>query len=299
MLNAKSIARSIDKYSQTDDEAMKESLRVFGSLALKAAEISASLPDSDIQWSQDELSQALAGKATLLSFGKVKIDPQAFEEALKSLAQTFIEAAGLPADLKAVCEGVNWAEYAVPALVEAASKDPMKYMEAIDALSDDEDLLDIFIFPVVGMALRAFLDKAATDASRQIDKLTPDTTHVERPVACPVCGSTAAIAAVAETQHNGNVKRLYCTCCGADWKFERIRCAVCGDEAVSDLEYVHEEGDDKHRLHVCKSCGHTMPTVFAGEALGFSPDIEAVVMSRLEAYFDETHEEAQENRTLN
>ncbi len=294
MLNAKSIDRSIDKYSQTDDESLKEGLVIFGTLAKTAAQIAGELKHDDIVWTKDELMAALTGKETLLSLGKVKIDPAAFEEALKTMAASFVKAADLPDDLRSICESVNWAEYAVPALVETAAKDPLKYMDAIEALSDDEDLLDVFIFPVVGSTLRAFLDSYATEASREIDALMPDTTHVERPVACPVCGSTAAIAAVAETQHAGNVKRLYCTCCGADWKFERIRCAICGDEAVSDLEYVHEENDDKHRLHVCKGCGQTMPTVFAGEALGFSPDIEAIVMSRLEAYFDETHEAPEE-----
>lgn len=294
MLNIKSIDRAIQTYSQTDDESLKEGLAIFGTLTKKAAEIATTLKSDDIVWTKDELMAALTGKATLLSTGKVKIDPSAFEQALKAMAASFIQAAQLPEDLRELCESVEWSDYAVPALVEVASKDPLKYMQAIEALSEDEDLLDVFIFPVVGSSLRAFLDTYATQASREIDALMPDTTHVERPVACPVCGCSAAIAAVVETQHAGNVKRLYCTCCGADWKFERIRCAICGDEAVSDLEYVHEDGDEKHRLHVCKSCGQTMPTVFAGEALGFSPDIEAIAMSRLEAYFDENHEAHEE-----
>ena len=86
---------------------------------------------------------------------------------------------------------------------------------------------------------------------------------------------------------NGNVKKLYCTCCGASWKFERIRCAVCGDEAVSDLSYVHDEKDESHRLHVCKSCGAAMPTVFAGEELNFNADVEGIVMSGLENFYEE------------
>lgn len=295
MLNIKSIDRSIQAYSQTDDELFKESLEIFGSLIKKAAEIAATLKTEEIVWSKEELMAALTGKATLLSTGKVKIDPKAFEDALKAVASCFIESAHLSDDLRQLCESVQWSDYAVPALVEVASTDPLKYVDAIQTLSQDEDLLDVFILPVVGSSLRAFLDAYATAASRELDAVMPDTTHIERPVSCPVCGCGASIAAVVETQHSGNVKRLYCTCCGADWKFERIRCAVCGDEAVSDLEYVHEDGDEKHRLHVCKSCGQTMPTVFAGEGLGFSPDIESIAMSHLQAYYEENHPALDDN----
>ncbi len=291
MLNSKSIDRAIEKYSQNADEALKEGLKIFGSLVQTAAQISDGLDKTPMVWTKEELTAALKGELALLSLGKITLNPAEFEDALKTMADRFVQASNLPAELEEVCRSIDWSDYAVPALLDQASKDPLKYLHAVEMLSNDEDLLDMVILPVIGSTLRAFLDVHATEASRQLDALVPDTTHFERSVACPVCGSPAAIAAVVETQHSGNVKRLYCTCCGADWKFERIRCAVCGDEAVSDLEYVHEADDEKHRLHVCKSCKQVMPTVFAGDAVGFSPDVESIVMSPLQAYYEETHSE--------
>lgn len=292
MLNTKTIEKSLAAHLQTDDASLAESLHIFGGLLKNAARISSSQPGNEPEWTTHQLAQALKSKETILAQTPVAIDSAAFEAALKDMAACFLDAAGLAGDLKARCEAVVWSDYAVPALTAVAGRAPLEYMQAVESLAQDDDLLDLFIFPVIGFTLRAFLDATATAASTALDKVYPDTVHIERPLNCPVCGSPAAIAAVVETMHNGNVKRLYCNCCGGWWKFERIRCAVCGDEAVSDLEYVHDASDDKRRLHVCKSCHRAMPTLFVGESVGFSPDVESIAMSGLENYYDETHPKA-------
>ena len=67
--------------------------------------------------------------------------------------------------------------------------------------------------------------------------------------------------------------------------FERIRCAVCGDQAVSDLSYIHDETDETRRLHVCAGCHAAFPTIFAGEELNFCADVEQIVMTGLELFY--------------
>ena len=97
------------------------------------------------------------------------------------------------------------------------------------------------------------------------------------------------IAGFAATPKNGNVKHLHCGTCGAHWKFERIRCAACGTSAVSDLSYVHDEADPARRLHVCKACGAATPTFFAsGDAESFSPEVERLRLTGLEAAYEES-----------
>ena len=87
----------------------------------------------------------------------------------------------------------------------------------------------------------------------------------------------------------------YCACCGADWQFERIRCAVCGDEATSELQYVHLEGDDKHRLHVCSACDSTVATVFGAESEDFDPDFESWRCAELMVAYAQTRGQAQKD----
>ena len=134
--------------------------------------------------------------------------------------------------------------------LNALAKYPDALWDRIEEAGMDLTLAELYFVPVTAFAMRVFLDDAATEASRAFDRMVPDTVHFKRSITCPVCGTRASMAAVGATQNRGNVKRLYCACCGADWQFERIRCAVCGDEATSELQYVHLEGDDKHRLHV-------------------------------------------------
>lgn len=285
MLNTKNIDRALAQYADIDDAAVAESLTVFGALLKAAADLSAGLEQAEPEWSKEELQQAIEGKQALLSLGRLTIDREAFERGLKHLAAVYEQAAELDDEGRALCAQVDWSDYATESLMAVAQTDPMAYLQAVETLSPDENLLDLYILPIVGFTLRAFLDATATAASKELDAVIPDTVHIERSLTCPVCGSGAAVAAVVETMRNGNIKKLYCTCCGANWKFERIRCAVCGDEAVSDLTYVHDDKDDKHRLHVCKACQSAMPTVFAGDEMRFCPDVESIVMSSLEEFF--------------
>lgn len=295
MLNITSIEKALEKYSDTQNPGLLDSLTVFGALLKKAAHIAEQQQCALPQYSQEALEEAVRGKATLLSHGDVAIDAQAFQKALIEMSEVFQQAAQLDDEALQLCQQVDWSDYATPSLLQVAARDPMQYLQTIEAISPDEDLLDIYVLPIVGFTLRAFLDSVATEASQKIDALYPDTVHIQRPLTCPVCGSSAAVAAVVGTPRNGNVKKLYCTCCGAQWKFERIRCAVCGDDAVSDLEYVHDEQDQAHRLHVCKGCSSAMPTVFTAETLGFNADIESIVMSDLEAFFMQNQAHAQQD----
>lgn len=291
MLNLNSIERALRKYADCKDADVAARLAIFGALIHKAAQLSQQLSPLVAEFSDADLEAACRGEKVLLRDAHLTIDSESFEKSLRSMAQTFVEAAGLDGEMRAACEEVDWGSYAVPALLKLASTDPMKYLESIEILSPDEDLLDLYVLPVIGYTLRAYLDATATAASGKMAAMRADTVHEERPMKCPVCGGDPSIAAVVGTNTHGNVKKLYCTCCGANWQFERIRCATCGDEATSDLTYVHDERDQAHRLHVCKGCGAAMPTVFAGEELQFNPDIEQIVMSGLESFWAENHQE--------
>lgn len=291
MLNIKTIDRALAKYidqTRQSDPSCAESLAIYGALLKEAAAIAAENTTPVVQWSEDELKAVLEDEdKTLMQGGQIVIDPAHFEASLRRMARVFLAGVETDEEARKLCEEVDWSDYATASLADLAGTDPMQYMQAIVELSPDENVLDLFVLPVVGFTLRAFLDASATHASQRLEALVPDTVHEERRLACPVCGAPAAIAAVVETPRNGNIKKLYCTCCGGSWKFERIRCAVCGTEAVSDLEYVHDEADDKHRLHVCRNCDSAMPTVFAGDETGFCPDVENIYMSRLAGFWEE------------
>lgn len=100
-----------------------------------------------------------------------------------------------------------------------------------------------------------------------------------------MCGTPASAAFVGETDAvDGRGRLLYCSTCGTQWAFDRIRCACCGTQSQTKLHYFHVEGDDAHRLQNCEECGDYMRTVFQDSLkVPLSMEVEDIVMANLDA----------------
>lgn len=274
--------------ASVDDPVVADRLAYFGPALFKVCEVARRLPTAELP-EQARIEEALIRPdRTLLADGPVAIDPAEFEEVVREFAVVLHDAAHAEGSLSDAMKAVDWTRFTTPDLVEVARTRPSDYFDRVEELAEGDDLLSYYILPVLGFALRAHLDRFAALASAAIDR-TDDVTDHDRPLACPVCGGLPDFASVHATPKNGNVKHLHCGTCGAHWKFERIRCAACGTSAVSDLSYVHDEADPARRLHVCKACGAATPTFFAaGDAESFSPEVERLRLTGLEAAYEES-----------
>lgn len=274
--------------ASVDDPVVADRLAYFGPALLKVCEVARRLPTAELP-EQARIEEALIRPdRTLLADGPVAIDPAEFEEVVREFAVVLHDAAHAEGSLSYAMKAVDWTRFATPDLVEVARTRPSDYFDRVEEAAEGDDLLSYYILPVLGFALRAHLDRFAAQASAAIDR-TDDVTDHDRPLVCPVCGGLPDFASVHATPKNGNVKHLHCGTCGAHWKFERIRCAACGTSAVSDLSYVHDEADPARRLHVCKACGAATPTFFAsGDAESFSPEVERLRLTGLEAAYEES-----------
>lgn len=274
--------------ASVDDPVVADRLAYFGPALLKVCEVARRLPTAELP-EQARIEEALIRPdRTLLADGPVAIDPAEFEEVVREFAVVLHDAAHAEGSLSDAMKAVDWTRFTTPDLVEVARTRPSDYFDRVEEAAEGDDLLSYYILPVLGFALRAHLDRFAAQASAAIDR-TDDVTDHDRPLDCPVCGGLPDFASVHATPKNGNVKHLHCGTCGAHWKFERIRCAACGTSAVSDLSYVHDEADPARRLHVCKACGAATPTFFAsGDAESFSPEVERLRLTGLEAAYEES-----------
>lgn len=274
--------------ASVDDPVVADRLAYFGPALLKVCEVARRLPTAELP-EQARIEEALIRPdRTLLADGPVAIDPAEFEEVVREFAVVLHDAAHAEGSLSDAMKAVDWTRFTTPDLVEVARTRPSDYFDRVEEAAEGDDLLSYYILPVLGFALRAHLDRFAAQASAAIDR-TDDVTDHDRPLVCPVCGGLPDFASVHATPKNGNVKHLHCGTCGAHWKFERIRCAACGTSAVSDLSYVHDEADPARRLHVCKACGAATPTFFAsGDAESFSPEVERLRLTGLEAAYEES-----------
>lgn len=274
--------------ASVDDPVVADRLAYFGPALLKVCEVARRLPTAELP-EQARIEEALIRPdRTLLADGPVAIAPAEFEEVVREFAVVLHDAAHAEGSLSDAMKAVDWTRFTTPDLVEVARTRPSDYFDRVEEAAEGDDLLSYYILPVLGFALRAHLDRFAAQASAAIDR-TDDVTDHDRPLVCPVCGGLPDFASVHATPKNGNVKHLHCGTCGAHWKFERIRCAACGTSAVSDLSYVHDEADPARRLHVCKACGAATPTFFAsGDAESFSPEVERLRLTGLEAAYEES-----------
>ena len=274
--------------ASVDDPVVADRLAYFGPALLKVCEVARRLPTAELP-EQARIEEALIRPdRTLLADGPVAIAPAEFEEVVREFAVVLHDAAHAEGSLSDAMKAVDWTRFTTPDLVEVARTRPSDYFDRVEEAAEGDDLLSYYILPVLGFALRAHLDRFAAQASAAIDR-TDDVTDHDRPLVCPVCGGLPDFASVHATPKNGNVKHLHCGTCGAHWKFERIRCAACGTSAVSDLSYVHDEADPARRLHVCKACGAATPTFFAsGDAESFSPAVERLRLTGLEAAYEES-----------
>lgn len=286
MLSLKKLDRLFAKYNINPAEDQ------FLAMLREAARLKTEVTAPEVQWTPEEMQDALHGKKPLFASRFIQIPRKEFLRvfaAIRAVADASVPS-GDP------CLNIPEPEaFFTQDTLNALAKYPDALWDRIEEAGMDLTLAELYFVPVTAFAMRVFLDDAATEASRAFDRMVPDTVHFKRSITCPVCGTRASMAAVGATQNRGNVKRLYCACCGADWQFERIRCAVCGDEATSELQYVHLEGDDKHRLHVCSACESSVATVFGAESEDFDPDFESWRCAELMVAYAQTREQAQKD----
>ena len=286
MLSLKKLDRLFAKYNINPAEDQ------FLAMLHEAARLKTEVTVPEVEWTPEEMQDALHGKKPLFASRFIHVPREEFLRvfaAIRAVADESIPS-GDP------CLNIPEPEaFFTQDTLDALAKYPDALWDRIEEAGMDLTLAELYFVPVTAFAMRVFLDDAATEASSAFDRMVPDTVHFKRSITCPVCGTRASMAAVGATQNRGNVKRLYCACCGADWQFERIRCAVCGDEATSELQYVHLEGDDKHRLHVCSACESSVATVFGAESEDFDPDFESWRCAELMVAYAQMREQAQKD----
>ncbi len=277
MLNPKAIERSFSRYEAYPDVSTKETLKVLKSLLLAAAAEQPGAPEFEVP-PKDELVALLSrGDRVYLAEHPARVDRGVFLGIVRRLAAAAAEAlSGEDAQKLLALDWEGLVTEETLARFLNASEDPSDAASRSFDGDESEDRLRGIVFLVLLYALRVVFEPIASALTKALDAADDPFTFFSRRLTCPVCGTRPDFTAVVPTRHTGNVKRCYCETCGAAWKFERIRCAACGTDKVSDLYYAHDEKDPSGRVHVCLACRAAVPTLFAaGEEFTFSPDIES------------------------
>jgi FdhE protein len=108
----------------------------------------------------------------------------------------------------------------------------------------DEDVIDL-----VDLFLEESLRPALEKVAEKYGKIIMETGWAEG--YCPICGKEPKIGEIREEEGR---RFLFCTQCGFEWRFRRIKCPFCGNEEQQTLAYFTIEGEEKYRVDVCHEC---------------------------------------------
>ncbi len=110
--------------------------------------------------------------------------------------------------------------------------------------SDEENVFDLLSF-LVEESLRPSLEIIAEQYRQVIDKSGWSEGY------CPICGKEPKIG---ELKGEEGKRFLFCSQCGFEWYFARIKCPFCGNDQHQTLSYFTIEGEEKYRVDVCNEC---------------------------------------------
>lgn len=102
---------------------------------------------------------------------------------------------------------------------------------------------------------------------------------------CPICGSFPSIALIEE---EGGKRFLHCSACGHDWRFTRILCPYCENDAKEGMDYFYIEKKTQESSFVCDKCKKYLVTLYrTGSLFTRDMDISAITLIHMDMIMQE------------
>jgi FdhE protein len=89
---------------------------------------------------------------------------------------------------------------------------------------------------------------------------TKHSPHNEEESICPLCRHKPVVG-ILRPEGDGGKRSLVCSLCVTEWKYGRIRCVGCGEEAVDKLAVYTAEQFPHIRVEACDTCRCYIKTV--------------------------------------
>ena len=131
--------------------------------------------------------------------------------------------------------------------------------DSFNSIEDDNDIaedIDDDVIDLVDLFLEESLRPALEKVVEKYGKSIAKTAWAEG--YCPICGKEPKIGEIREEEGR---RFLFCTQCGFEWRFMRIKCPFCGNEEQQTLAYFSIEGEERYRVDVCNECKRYIKTV--------------------------------------
>ena len=75
---------------------------------------------------------------------------------------------------------------------------------------------------------------------------------------CPMCGSLPSLSLLKGEEGK---RYLLCSCCGYQWRIDRLICPFCNNKEQQFLQYFCGEGEEAYRIDLCDKCHQYIKTI--------------------------------------
>ncbi|MBW2636778.1 MAG: formate dehydrogenase accessory protein FdhE [Deltaproteobacteria bacterium] len=130
--------------------------------------------------------------------------------------------------------------------------------DSFSAPSSDEaeDEEEENVFDLLGFLIEESLRPALEVISERYGKIIEASEWSEG--YCPICSREPKIG---ELKDEEGRRYLFCSQCGLEWPYKRVKCPFCGNEDQQELAYFTIEDEEKYRVDVCNECKRYIKTV--------------------------------------
>jgi len=235
----------IERHKTTNPQ-YSELLDILGEILILREEHRKKITKSIFPIDEGHLAAKLQGGLPLVDFASAKLDlrePKKFFLALLEIGKRRnpVETQQILKDLE---EGTL--DYEAMVYESFASEG-----EEAPAGETDDDTIDLLKF-FVEESLRPSLEFVTDLYGATITRMGWNEGY------CPVCGRMPKIGHLVDKEGK---RHLFCSQCGFEWRFRRVKCPFCGNEEQQTLSYFTVEGDERYRVDVCDVCKHYIKTL--------------------------------------
>lgn len=178
----------------------------------------------------------------LLSAEALHIDKDRARDFLGRLTEVLAECGRQGQDeLRALGQSLASGDLDPAELLRACfAKDRRPLDEASRKAAVEAALLEFILSTALGFGLQSWVEKAR-----------PPVAEGWKQGCCPVCGCLPQMGELAGEEGR---KTLHCSLCATAWEAPRLQCSFCGNDDPTSLEYFTAEGEQAHRVNLCRKC---------------------------------------------
>ena len=233
----KDALKTIEKYKATTPHYV-ELLDILGEILIIREEYRRKMKEIIFPVDEDLIKRKIAGGLPLIDFSAGIFDLSEPKQYFLSLLEIAEKRA--PGETKEIVQKIKDGSFNFEKLICDSFSSLQD--EASDVVDEDViDLVDLFLEE----SLRPALEKVVEKYGSTVAEIGWTEGY------CPICGKEPKIGEIREEEGR---RFLFCTQCGFEWRFRRIKCPFCGNEEQQTLAYFTIEGEEKYRVDVCHEC---------------------------------------------